>query len=93
MQTSQQNVMQFFLLRFIFAICDSHGHLTCLRTGDLFLTPPAQPPVQIQQGFPGIQDPIGSKGSAGQKDGKGDPGVLDNSLVDSLRGWFLKLFT
>ena len=64
--------------------CDAQEHLTCLRT-DNVINPSPQPSPTGIQGRPGRRGPRGEKGESivGMK---GEPGIPDNSLIESLRG-------
>ena len=65
---------------FVLIYCGAQEHLTCLRTDDVIAPSPPSTNDNVQQGRPGRRGPVGLQGL------KGEPGIPDNSLIDSLKG-------
>jgi len=75
------------LIIFVFYPCNAQEHLTCMRTDDVINQSPQITTTNERQGRPGRRGPQGLKGAKGDfvKGMKGDPGVPDNSLINSVR--------
>ena len=72
------------LFTFLFSVGAAQEHLTCLRTEDVLTpSPPSNP--RIHQGAPGKRGPMGLKGDDGLRGPKGEPGVPDNSSIETLK--------
>ena len=65
---------------FVLVYCGAQEHLTCLRTDNVIAPSPPSTNDNAQQGRPGRRGPVGLQGF------KGEPGIPDNSLIDSLKG-------
>ena len=82
------------MFHFLIAIClvfftsNAQEHLTCLRTDDVINPSAISRPANVQQGRPGRHGPPGPKGERGLSV-KGEPGIPDNSLINSLEGIFV----
>jgi len=67
----------------ILSACNAQEHLICLRTDDVINPSPNKTTTNVQ-GRPGRLGPQGPKGDS-IKGMKGEPGISDQSLVESLR--------
>ena len=73
-------IYQLIAFSFILVCCGAQEHLTCLRTDDVIAPSPPSTNDNVQQGRPG------RRGAPGPIGLKGEPGIPDNSIIDSLKG-------